>query len=556
MVQRERRLRGLLRGRAAPVRDVGGRGQGAGTWVAGGRVGACALGRRSPARAWASGRPHVRAPRSPLVLCSRVPLARLSARTLALGTGSTSTHSLECVPSLVTEVESAAARLLDRFAALQTVVINTGQIAILRERAQQSHHQHHQDHPHYPHYPHHPHHPRAANGRPDGPSSPASGVANGTGTGTGGGADASGAGGLSLLLPFRRLDYRKCDVDSDGHQYEGRPVPVGAADSFFAGFAAALCHGVSTPQALLWAYGAGQLCALEPLAQLSGGRRDVRRLLSHEVGNALARAVFAVGGPARRASTAVTSQLAAVDLERRRSPGARFERPPNGPPSPPLPPPSLVPQRQATAERVDELITQFLAPPTFLGQNTLHLAACRTAPSQLPLLEQVAAGGAVSAGGGAVSAGGGEPSQGFCESPQAFREIGRMLCEHDAMGFTPAMRAHDAMQLFKASGDLRGHTLARRVRDWLLRARVLLVATDALEPIYNPLLDSSVSDVRHFVQTPEAASRPVAHMRMWQQMLVPRPQEYAELPQVKALIGRNPMSPTMSLAFLLRDSGM
>ena len=113
------------------------------------------------------------------------------------------------VPDSIAGAEEAAARLLERFASLKIALVKGGSGYALQYR-------------------------------------------------TGQGTDRQ-----RLLMPTQKMEFPKKRDDDE----QLRPTTIGAADAFFGGFAAAWCHGHSLEngglgKALLWAYGAGQLCSL------------------------------------------------------------------------------------------------------------------------------------------------------------------------------------------------------------------------------------------------------------------------------------------------------
>ena len=107
-----------------------------------------------------------------------------------------------------------------------------------------------------------------------------------------------------------------------------------------------------------------------------------------------------------------------------------------------------------------------LLPATFYKQNRLHRIALRGMPSALPNLM------------GTTDA----------SSQLSLDEVGAMLLESDALGYSPLQRAFELLQVSKKGTA--EQSLRRRVVDWFLNARILLSACgnniDAIA--LNPLL--------------------------------------------------------------------
>ena len=90
---------------------------------------------------------------------------------------------------------------------------------------------------------------------------------------------------------------------------------AGASDAFLGGFIAAKARGLSTGQALLWAHGAGMLCALSKDHQLTQPASELISFLEHDTGlgqdalvrreSAERRATAPPGGAPRHAASSI-----------------------------------------------------------------------------------------------------------------------------------------------------------------------------------------------------------------------------------------------------------
>lgn len=242
-----------------------------------------------------------------------------------------------------------------------------------------------------------------------------------------GGGDGKGGGGegsdgeeelakeLVLLLPAREQVVSRLP--------DGRLGSViGAADAFFAGFVAARCRRLSEAQAMIWAMSTAALCAVYPEAQIRGDASLIAAVTEEELPTTPIRHVLS-------AQYAVSYPL----------------------------PPSVTETALPSGSA--------LLPPTFMLQNTLHLAALRVEPA---LLHRVV-------------------SQQHSASPSVGAEVRsdltRLLLEKDATGLVPLQRAYVCMQLLSKRDSPAIYSRCRRVLRWLIAARIILVATGDAPPL-------------------------------------------------------------------------
>ena len=200
---------------------------------------------------------------------------------------------------------------------------------------------------------------------------------------------------------------------------------IGAGDAFFAGFAAGWCHRLTTTQSMLWAYGAGQLCALEPGGQLGGDRDELLTVLRYELGDVADQVMQLRPGdlPSMDTSMDASSTVPAFDRAddgRIPAPGAH----------------------------------DVLSDANFLHQNVLHIAVMRGSISYIPPI-------------------------GSKELPLA--ELRAMLAQKDALGYTPLQRAHECrhcMRIALRNSQTRQTVQMSRVYQFMMLAQLVFAALD------------------------------------------------------------------------------
>jgi hypothetical protein len=84
-----------------------------------------------------------------------------------------------------------------------------------------------------------------------------------------------------LILPLRHLDYRRLIDVATGVQAT-TATSKGILAAAAVGLLAGLARGLQVPQAVVWAFGAMELCATHREAQLVGGVAELKQILQYE----------------------------------------------------------------------------------------------------------------------------------------------------------------------------------------------------------------------------------------------------------------------------------
>ena len=205
---------------------------------------------------------------------------------------------------------------------------------------------------------------------------------------------------------------------------------IGAGDAFFAGFAAGWCHRLTTTQSMLWAYGAGQLCALEPGGQLGGDRDELLTVLRYEMGDVADQVMQLRPGDlssmdASMDASGTVPALDRADDGRLPAPGAH----------------------------------DVLSDANFLHQNVLHIAVMRGSIKYIPPI-------------------------GSKELPLA--ELRAMLAQKDALGYTPLQRAHECrhcMRIAFRNSQTRQTVQMSRVYQFMMLAQLVFAALDTEDEV-------------------------------------------------------------------------
>ena len=252
---------------------------------------------------------------------------------------------------------------------------------------------------------------------------------------------------VQLFLPLRRMEHVHMESlagsAGEGDEWDSPAASVvGAIDAFCGGVAAAQCHRLSVEQAVLWGYAAGQLCQLKPGSQLDGDRRDLKSVLELEL-----RDESLVDSITRIPDGTATLPVAALEAS------------------------------------------------TFLRLNRLHLVAQRSKPSALPFLVTGSKSTPQLKDGSAADQDMITPAQTDASAVRArMAEVGRLLVEVDALGYTPLQRANEAFD--QTSKDTIQRLLCHRILDWFLSAHALLTVSEDIGPAYNPLLEHNAMHVK------------------------------------------------------------